>query len=91
VYDSHIPKLAAAMRGNTSVTSIFLRHVGFINCFDVDHEIYLTEDGLEQLLELVRTNTSITQIDIDDVEIFLRDGYIDEDMWAAIGDACQVT
>ena len=90
VADSHIATLAAAMYSNSSVTSISLSEIATIDYYEGDHDMHVTDVGLHQLLKLVQNNPSITSIDIAEVEHFFDSGFLNEELWTAIQDACEV-
>jgi hypothetical protein len=88
INDTHIATLAAALRGNTSVTSISFGNMSVSDGFD--HLLLITDAGVAQLLEIVQSKASITQIDFDEADFYCQHGKLDADMWAAVQAACEV-
>ena len=88
VNDAHIATLAAALRGNTSMTSISFTDMSISDGFD--HSLLITDAGVAQLLAIVQSNASLTQIDFDEADFFCKHGKLNEDLWAAVQAACEV-
>ena len=90
VEDAHIAKLADAMRGHSSVTSISLCEIATIDCYNGRHIMHVTNRGLEQLLKLAQNNVRLTCIDVRGAERWADKGFLDKKLWAAVQDACKV-